>query len=211
MCGRFSCSSLSIEKELIELGVQFAPNLFKPRFNISPTQNHHIVLKYQHQLHLYPATWGISPPWLKDSKVLFNAKYETVLEKKSFQSAFGSHRCLIPVDGFYEWKKEGGKNQPYWIHQEQLSLFYLGGFCFVKENNVYFVILTVPAQSSVKSVHDRQPLIIPNHYAQTWFSAQALIDYELIKTFQTPLQIRKVSNKVNSGSFDAPEAISHCD
>jgi putative SOS response-associated peptidase YedK len=90
------------------LGVQYAAD-YLPRYNIAPTQT---ILTVTAARQLHEMIWGIKPPWSgSSSRVLINARSETVREKPSFKAAFEHHRCLVLADGFYEWARE--TKQPY--------------------------------------------------------------------------------------------------
>src|SRR5207302_1895776 len=115
MCGRFRLSKT--DKEVMkQFGVEIDPD-YSPRYNISTSQQ---VAVLQHDesgaLAFSWKCWGLIPSWAKDAKIgykLINARSETVMEKPSFRDAFKKRRCLIPADGFYEWKKDGAKKQPF--------------------------------------------------------------------------------------------------
>ncbi|MCP4576805.1 MAG: SOS response-associated peptidase, partial [Deltaproteobacteria bacterium] len=124
MCGRFAMTM-----ELSELMEAFPwidfGTVYKPRYNITPSQ----------EILAVPNTsknkagwfrWGLIPSWAKDIKIgykMINARGETVAEKPSFRNAFRKRRCLIPSDGFYEWKKEGDGKTPYCIRMKSKHPF----------------------------------------------------------------------------------------
>ena len=116
MCGRYSLTVTP--DELYRLfGIDDKLNL-QPRFNVAPTQAAPVVRKTGGKKNMDMLRWGLIPPWSKDVSIaskLINARGETVAEKPSFRSAYESRRCLVPVDGFYEWRTEGGKKQPFRI------------------------------------------------------------------------------------------------
>lgn len=122
------------------------------------------------------ARWGFSPDWARqDDKAMaakmINARSETVDEKKSFQSAWQKQRrCLVPVNGFYEWKKsEDGTKQPYFIHSGEQEMFYLGGLWSKGPAGVTFTILTKDADGEIKNLHHRSPVIIGQNHVAQWF------------------------------------------
>lgn len=116
MCGRFTLrASKKTVADALSLVADKIPEL-DARYNIAPTQQV-LIVRGGHEAAL--ARWGLIPSWAKDAKIgnqLINARAETIATKPSFRSAFKSRRCLVVADGFYEWKKTGGKQkQPYYI------------------------------------------------------------------------------------------------
>lgn len=209
MCGRFSCSSLTFGKSLFDIGVtNVSAFRFEPHFNVGPTDLHGVILKNKTQIVVQPGRWGISPVWnKKPAQKIHNAKLETVSDKSTFKKAFLFHRCLIPVDGFYEWKQEGKIKQPYWFHQEDLGVFFLAGLYFVEEGELRFVVLTQEAKQTVASVHHRQPVIIHPSNAQDWLTMSGIADPASLVATDVSLISRQVSRKVNDTKFNQPECI----
>ena len=129
--------------------------------------------------------WGFIPPWAKDAKTAnematkcLNAVSETIFEKPAFRSCVDK-RCLILVDGFYEWRHEGNKTYPYFIRLKNRDFFYLGGLYNTwtdKETGEIFntvKVLTTPANPLMETIHNtkkRMPLIIDESMAGTWLS-----------------------------------------
>jgi putative SOS response-associated peptidase YedK len=116
MCGRFVQFS-SIRTLENYFSIQTAPDDLVPSYNIAPTQKIPVIVK-EEDYHLQRMNWGLVPSWAKNlsnASRLTNARAETVATKPSFRAAFKKRRCLIPADGFYEWKGEKGKKQPWFI------------------------------------------------------------------------------------------------
>jgi putative SOS response-associated peptidase YedK len=106
--------------------VEYEP---EPRYNIAPSQTVAAIVQ-NHERAVVGLQWGLIPHWAKDPKIanqLINARAETLAEKPSFKYALGKRRCLIPCDGFYEWKKQKGGNQPYYIRRRDGGLFAFAG------------------------------------------------------------------------------------
>jgi putative SOS response-associated peptidase YedK len=112
--------------------------------------------------------WGLIPSWAKDASIgakLINARSETVAEKPSFREAFKKRRCIIPVDGFYEWQRTGGRKQPFFFHlRDDRPIGFAGLWDRWKneEGKVLetFTILTTNANEILMPVHDRMPVIL---------------------------------------------------
>jgi putative SOS response-associated peptidase YedK len=128
------------------------------------------------------ARWGLVPSWASDLSIgykLINARSETAPSKPSFRSAFRQRRCLIPADGFYEWKKTGAKHkQPYHIHLKDGSVFGCAGLWEhwqSAEGEVVesCTILTTEANALMKQLHDRMPVILPPADHDRWLDPLA--------------------------------------
>lgn len=167
MCRRFSLGST---KESIQklYGTQNDLPLM-PRHNTSPGQQIHAIKLTDGKRTADNLTWGLIPAWAKDKSVgykMINARGETVAEKPSFRSAYRSRRCLIPADGFYEWKTEGKNRQPYYFHRNDRELFSFAGIWEVwndmdsGESIESCSIITTAANSLVAAVHHRMPVLI---------------------------------------------------
>lgn len=167
MCGRFALSVMP-QTLLESLHVQPMTG-FKPRYNIAPTQLVAAVLRSdaQSDSQLQWLQWGLIPSWAKDPKIgarMINARSETVLEKPSFRGPFRRQRCLIPSDGFFEWKEESGGKQPVFICRQDRSVFAFAGLweSWAKEGQVIYscTILTTEANDLLKPLHPRMPVIL---------------------------------------------------
>ena len=130
MCGRYT-----LKTPIERLSEQFQfPEIIpiKPRYNIAPSQDVAVVRRLPDDLDrkLAMLRWGLIPAWVKDpakARQPINAKSETVAELPTFRAAFRQRRCLIPADGFYEWKQEGGRKQPVYICTKDRQPFAFAG------------------------------------------------------------------------------------
>jgi putative SOS response-associated peptidase YedK len=109
MCGRFGASFQYRDlKVLWDLRGDF-PNFF-PRYNVAPSQEVPVIVRNEDRNELKPMRWGLVPSWVQDPSIgqrMINARAETLLEKSSFKQLVARRRCLVPADGFYEWRREG--------------------------------------------------------------------------------------------------------
>ena len=160
--------------------------------------------------------WGLVPPWAKDPSIgvkLINARSETLLEKRSFARPFRTQRLLVPMDGFYEWRTEGGHKQPYHIRRIDRRPFAVAGL-FEKwhpehgETLVSCTLLTGVANPLVAQLHDRMPVILPERDWTTWLD-RTLTDPAVLTPLLAPIDPagweavavdRKVGNVRNQGA-----------
>ncbi|HEV2473572.1 MAG TPA: SOS response-associated peptidase, partial [Chthonomonadales bacterium] len=146
---------------------------------------------------------------------LINARSESVLEKPSFRSAFRKRRCLIPSDGFYEWKKEGAGKQPYLIGMKKEDLFGIAGLWETWNGPngpmATFTILTTSANELVSHLHDRMPVILSRERFADWLSPKEQ-DTGLLMSLLRPcpseeMRAYAVSKAVNSTDRDSADLI----
>jgi len=205
MCGRYS---LGIPHKITQrFGVKDRSDTLKPRFNIAPGQKCPVITKDKVN-YLEMMKWGLVPAWAKKSKVEFsniNARAESITEKVVYRKPFKRQRCLVPVDGFYEWQKGEDGKVPYYIHREDSGLFALAG---VYDNNTFSIVTTSP-NPLLKPIHHRMPVILNRKDEETWLDTS--VDdtkevLELLKPYsQDDLETYEVSRKVNSPRNDFPE------
>lgn len=214
MCGRFT---LHVSPE--QIAEQFevdAPEQLADRYNIAPTQPVGIVrLDRSGQAREWQLVhWGLVPSWAKDPSVgsrMINARGETVAEKPSFRAAFRRRRCLIPADGFYEWKRTGNGKQPYYIRLKDEEPFAFAGLWEIwvgpdgSELESCTIITTEPNEL-MTDLHDRMPVILsPDDYAE-WLGTgkdATAKDVEQIRHLIRPFDAKlmaayPVSTRVNS-------------
>ena len=127
MCGRFvQYSPLQIIQHIFNIDTVLFEVI--PNYNVAPTQKVLSILKHDNENNLEKLHWGLVPFWAKDISIgsrMINARAETVVTKPSFRNAFRKRRCLIPADGFYEWKGEKGNKQPYYVSIPSGNLLHL--------------------------------------------------------------------------------------
>jgi putative SOS response-associated peptidase YedK len=130
---------------------------------------------------LGPARWGLVPPWADDLSVgakLFNARSETLQQKPAFRDAFRSRRCIVPVSGFYEWKREGKRSQRFVFRASRGPFLALAGLWASwkapsGERVASYTVITVPPNSLVAPIHDRMPAILSRRAVDAWLNLEA--------------------------------------
>lgn len=227
MCGRYSLTSpLDEVVEVFEVG-HLAFGDWVPRFNVAPTQTAPVLLQSSDgERRLGPMRWGLVPPWARDSKIgsrMINARAETVWRKPAFRDAARHRRCVVPMDGFYEWRAaadpEGGRTQktPFWIHRPDRGVFGVAGLwerwrdpAGDAEPLVTFTILTTDASEWMRPLHDRMPVILDSAGVATWLDG-GRDEEELIQvvgaTEHAKLEAWEVSRAVNRPVNDGPQLI----
>lgn len=217
MCGRFTLRTSP--REISELLGILGMDDVKARYNIAPTQ---LVLiarlnKEQTARELAQCRWGLIPSWAKDEKIgnsLINARCDTAATKPSFRSAMKSRRCLIPADGFYEWKKIGKEKQPYLIELAGARPFAFAGLWERWQSPTgpldSCTILTTTANELLAPLHDRMPVILhPNDYA-AWLDVDQKPDalgYLFEPYPAVEMQLRPVSKSVNNARYEGADCV----
>jgi putative SOS response-associated peptidase YedK len=220
MCGRFvGFSTLEMLQEHFPIDV--ADVQVTPNYNVAPTQEILAVARHESKNHLLKFHWGLVPFWAKDLSTgtrLINARSETVATKPSFRNAFKKRRCLIPSNGFYEWKGSKGQKQPMFLTLPDGNPFAFAGLWEIwdnkgKEQTPYrsCTLLTREASESVLPIHHRMPVILKPKAFDTWLNPEnqdtkSLL--EIIKSqISTELASVPVSKQVNSVRNNEPENI----
>jgi len=187
MCGRFSL--VTTPEELAHQFNLRRQVTIAPRYNIAPSQQVIIIRSGANGYTTSSVRWGLIPHWSKDknfSAKLINARAETVHEKPVFREAFKERRCLIPATGFYEWKNEGNRQQPYFIKMKSSALFAMAGIWESWQSTEggtieSCAIITTEANTIVGKIHDRMPAIFPENSYGLWLSktgdGKSLRDY----------------------------------
>ncbi|MCL6458579.1 MAG: SOS response-associated peptidase [Gorillibacterium sp.] len=223
MCGRFTIT-ISLDElyemfRLEDIGV-YVNTPFPPRYNVAPTQMVPAIIgNMEGKRKLGELRWGLIPSWAKDEKIgyqMINAKAETVAEKPAFKASFVRKRCMIPVDGFYEWKKSGTTKQPYRIVMKDRPAFGLAGLYDTWTNPAGLkvsscTIITTTPNELMANMHDRMPVILRRADESAWLD-RTNQDIVLLKAMLQPydataMRAYKVSSAVGNVKNDSPELI----
>ncbi|MBB6448540.1 putative SOS response-associated peptidase YedK [Geomicrobium halophilum] len=175
MCGRFTLYD-QIENIQKRFGIEVSTiDDLESSFNIAPSQSILAVVSDGEQNRLGRLRWGLIPPWAKDINVgykMINARSETIAEKNSFKYAFQRRRCLIPANGFYEWKTIDRKKQPYHIQMQNEELFSFAGLWEKWNDGAEAIfsctIITTSANDLMSDIHDRMPVILTPENESAW-------------------------------------------
>jgi putative SOS response-associated peptidase YedK len=205
MCGRFA---LHAHPDVVSLhfGLSSLP-IFEPHYNIAPSARVLIVLRHGAAPVAAFARWGLIPGWAKSPSLtakLNNARAETVAEKPAFRDAYRSRRCLIPANGFFEWKSEAGARQPYYVHPSAGELFAFAGLWEQWQDLQTCTIITTDANAKMAAVHDRMPVIISPADFPAWLAGGA----DLLKPCpDAVIAIHRVGRAVNNARNDTPDLL----
>jgi putative SOS response-associated peptidase YedK len=212
MCGRYTITSAP-EAIRALFRYQEQPN-FPPRYNVAPSQPIPIVRLTEGKRQFALVRWGLLPSWVKDPKtftLLINARGESVIDKPAFRAAMKRRRCLIPADGFYEWKATGGPKQPYFVHLKSSAPMAFAGLweCWTGPNGEELetaAIVTTGANRTLGDIHDRMPVIVPPEAFDLWLNC-AEADAQTAAALITPapdnlLEAYPVSTNVNRVAND---------
>jgi len=164
--------------------------------------------------------WGLIPSWARDRSIgarMINARAETVAEKPAFRVAFRHRRCLVPMSGFYEWKKEAGRKVPYFIHLLNTDAFAAAGlyeFWAGKDGEgpiESYTIITTEANEMIRPLYERMPVILPPDDYEAWLDPDNN-EVEGLKARLKPypaeeMRAYPISSRVNNVNNDGPEII----
>ncbi|MDF1719728.1 MAG: SOS response-associated peptidase [Minwuia sp.] len=220
MCGRYSLTS-PLEAMRQTFAIQGLPNL-QARYNIAPTQTAPVIRQHPDgRLLMHDIQWGLIPSWAKDATGgarLINARAETVAEKPSFRAALGRRRCLVPADGFYEWRKPEPKvREPWRITLQDQQLFAFAGLWErwqgtdgVKIDS--YTIITTDAAPAIADIHHRMPVILKDADHARWLDPGTATDdlQELLRP-NTGVRGYRVSPRVGKVQNDDPDLIAEID
>lgn len=212
MCGRSSLTKTEKELEDRFQATFYSEDLERynplPNFNVAPSHMHPVITNADPN-HFQPFRWGLIPFWAKDEKIGFrmiNARKETVASKPAFKNAFKKRRCLVPFDGFYEWKRKGKEKIPYRISCKNTEIFSIAGLWekWKKADGtlIYsFTLLTQDPNAVIAEIHDRMPAILLPEQEKDWINP-ALSDEDALSLLnpipEEYTHIYRVSKRVNN-------------
>ncbi|SRR5258708_519273 len=186
------------------------------RFNIAPTQEAPVVrLSRDGEREIALLRWGLVPFWAKDPKIgtrTINARSEGIEAKPAFRDAVNSRRCLVPATGFFEWRGEAGRKQPFAVTLPGRPLFAFAGLWerwkpVGAEPVETFTIVTTEANEQVAKIHDRMPVILPMDAVETWLAAPPDEARKLLVPYAGEVNLRAVGKYVSNVRNEGPECL----
>jgi putative SOS response-associated peptidase YedK len=219
MCGRFT-ATFEFREIRIRWNLQRDLPSLSPRYNIAPSQDVPVIVRKGERNEIMPMRWGLVPSWAKDPSIgqrMINARAETLAEKPSFKRLMGTHRCLVPADGFYEWRREGRRKVPVWVHLKNKEPFGFAGlwdrWMQAEDRDLYsFTIITTDANELLRPIYDRMPVMLDSLAGERWldptFTSFSTLQF-LLRPFPSErMEAHDVSTLVNSPANDSPACIS---
>lgn len=228
MCGRYTLTSQADLVDELELGrgepSDAGSEWWRPRWNIAPTQPAPVVIQDKAGARVIELMrWGLVPHWADDLKIgarMINARVEGILTKAAFRDVIRRHRCLVPADGFFEWRSIAGKRQPLFIHPApHRPITFAGVWSRWRSKDPAapitvdsYSIITVPAAPLVRPVHDRMPLVLPREHRAAWLD-RSLVEADAIEGLLAAAstldgwQLAPVSMRVNKPEHDDPACL----
>jgi putative SOS response-associated peptidase YedK len=219
MCGRFAQQRPA--SELAEIfNAEPLVDDPGPRYNVAPTDEALVVVQREDRRGVTAYRWGLIPHWADSAKVgsrMFNARAETLVDAPAFRDAFQRKRCVVPVECFYEWRREGALRQPYTIGRADGAPLVLAGLWdgwrdpatdTVRRS---FTIVTSAPNETMATIHNRMPVMLPEEDWDAWLDREYPDRGRLLAMLEPrdgpELAIRAVSQLVNNVRNDGPELI----
>ena len=217
MCGRFT-ASFEFREIKVRYKLQSDLPLLPRRYNIAPSQEVPVIIQNGGKNELKIMRWGLVPSWAPDRSIanrMINARAESITEKPSFRRLVESRRCLIPADGFYEWRREGRGKVPMWFHLKKKEAF--AGLWDVWRDvegeilHSFTVITTVP-NALLRRIHNRMPVIFDPLQARQWLDPRLSTRDADIAAVLAPfpselMESHDVSPLVNKPELDSSDCI----
>ena len=215
MCGRFTLHS----RDRIKLkGLASLDLPFEARYNIAPSQSVLTIGDFGTGLEGRLITWGLIPSWSTDGKGFINARAETLEEKPSFSESFRLRRCLIPADGFFEWKRTGREKRPFYFQVNDGMPFAFAGIWDTWSNRGDVVtscaIITTAPNELVAELHDRMPAMLLDDFHDAWLdpTTDRAVLTKMLKPFPSfRMKKHPVSRTVNSPDNDSADLLVRVD
>ena len=205
MCGRYSIRKpISKTADLVKTNIKVEDT---DNYNAHPTQRLPIIKSYTNGKALELCEWGLVPGWSNKFSPLINARRETLMEKVTFKNLIQTSRCVIPADGYYEWKREDKKKTPYYFTKDDDEIMYFAGI----HQNDQFCIITREATEKISSIHHREPMIINQSQINNYLNIKK-DPMEILSSIKPPnLKFHEVSKDVNNPVNNDPSIINSLD
>lgn len=212
MCGRYALHGPKTRKQGDKLAFRGAAIDYAPHFNIPPMQDLPVYfIDAEHGPQLTLMRWGFVPAWSKTpgkGAPMNNARAETVSEKPTFREAYRRRRCLVPMNGFYEWQRSGSDKTPYYFRMQDDELFAVAGLYEFRPGDAAtppmttFTVLTTAANALMAPIHDRMPVIVSQEAYDAWLDPRNTgargLDALLQPYDPVAMYMHRVSPRVNS-------------
>ena len=183
MCGRFGLfTDLAELVELLGFELGMPSDAYTPRWNIAPTAQIFVITEADGERIGSMMRWGLIPRWAKPhnafKRLMFNARSETIAERRTFRDSFMTRRCLVPANGFFEWRRDGTRNKtPMWVSASETPIITFAGIWSVWRGPDGLVescsIITTSSNALMAPIHNRMPVILDDDWAAIWLDDAA--------------------------------------
>ncbi len=201
MCGRFAMYS-SLQDLLKYIKTVSGRDVYTPSYNISPGQYAPAIKLSDNMLIIDKFKWGIDYTYKNKRSLLVNSRIETLTDRKKIRTNSRFTKCVIPANGFYEWKS---RKKPFYCYSKTSNLLFLGGIILRNENTEQFSIITRESQGILQDLHHRMPLMITESIMTDWLSSDwgaILPEFDF-----NDLVMHPISTEINSVKNNYPELI----
>lgn len=221
MCGRYALTTpADVLAKLLEITSGGALAGYAARYNLAPTQPAPVVRLVRDGSHrsLDMLRWGLVPFWADDPSIgsrMINARAESVADKPAFRRPFERRRCIVPADGFFEWRKLADRKQPYFIHRcDGAPTLFAGLWDRWRDDDAAepldtFTIITTRANEQLATLHDRMPVVLEPEDAEPWLDVEDPGRGRSLLRPAAPgvLAMHPVGTRVNKPEHDDPEIL----
>ncbi|GGM80120.1 DUF159 family protein [Longimycelium tulufanense] len=240
MCGRYAATKdpaqLAAEFDALDMTGDTAPG---PDHNVAPTKPVLAVVERhprepggepdptRTERTIRVMRWGLVPAWAKDPSIgsrMINARSETAAEKPAYRTSLARRRCLLPADGWYEWKREGDTRQPYYVTSEDNASLALAGIWTTWRPTdlaedapplVTCAVLTTDSVGELADIHERMPVMLPAPAWASWLDPDRTDVADLLaapdEELHHSLELRPVSTAVNNVRNNGPQLVARVD
>jgi putative SOS response-associated peptidase YedK len=216
MCTRYVLKSNSKAiSQLFKLEKTFE---WKPSYNIAPSRTVPAVIRPldKKKREIRMLRWGFLASWTQGGRLVVNTRSEDIQDQPLFQESFEHWRCLVPMDGFFEWRHEAKETRPYYFKMKDERPFAVAGIWATQALETGSVdslsLITTTPNEAVRAIHDRMPAILEEKDFGLWLDLEDVRDFKKLKELLKPYPGDKmtsipVTSKVNKTNFDEPQCI----
>lgn len=219
MCGRYVLKSNLQDLEHQYGAVPDGTFSLNPQYNVAPSANMPVIIEQEGKRLISLYRWGLVPFWadsINTGYSMINARCETLSEKKSFSKPFHSQRCVVPANGFYEWKKTSSGKIPYYITRKSSPFMNFAGLYETWKSGAgetinSYTIITTPANQPMEELHDRMPAILTDEELSFWLdpenSSPGMLSDLLRPWSDDDITFYRVSTRVNNARNSGEDLI----
>ncbi len=218
MCGRFNMTADPLTRLFMALAGRELPD--GDRWNVAPTEDVPVVRDADGR-DVAVMRWWLVPHWSKEPSTkyaMFNARAESIERSNAFRGPFARRRCVVPISGFYEWRREGGRKLPHYVRPLDDDGLLLAGLWDRWEGEVdgepgaleSFTIVTTDVHEKLAFLHDRQPALLDRDAAEAWLDPQTpreRLKAMLVPSLPTTMEVVPVSTWVNNARHKDPRCV----